>query len=134
MKEHICFLNFVPFFHLLLDIEQKILLFTFSCPFIYVLIQIELQIDAHRAPLAAISFSSNGTYIATASEQGTKIRVYLVSDATKVGIGLSIWSIYVLDYMLKAGCQRQLPLPLVTKEKTGGFVSNEALILEFIRN
>ncbi|KAE8126008.1 hypothetical protein FH972_020764 [Carpinus fangiana] len=41
------------------------------------------EIDAHRGPLAAISLSSNGMYIATASEQGTIIRVYLVSDATK---------------------------------------------------
>jgi hypothetical protein len=34
--------------------------------------------------------------------------------------------------MPKAGCQRQLPLQIemVTKEKQGGFVSNEALILE----
>ncbi|KAK4562407.1 hypothetical protein RGQ29_005047 [Quercus rubra] len=37
-----------------------------------------------RAPLAAIFLSSNGMYIATASEQGTIIRVHLVSDATKV--------------------------------------------------
>ncbi|XP_022729785.1 autophagy-related protein 18b-like isoform X6 [Durio zibethinus] len=39
--------------------------------------------DAHRSPLAAIALSSNGTYIATASEQGTIIRVHLVSEATK---------------------------------------------------
>ncbi|KAL2465690.1 hypothetical protein Adt_41541 [Abeliophyllum distichum] len=41
------------------------------------------EIDAHRAPLAAMVFSSNGMYIATASEQGTIIRVHLVSEATK---------------------------------------------------
>ncbi|KAK1290247.1 Autophagy-related protein 18b [Acorus calamus] len=41
------------------------------------------QIDAHRSPLAAVVFSSNGLYIATASEQGTIIRVHLVSQATK---------------------------------------------------
>ncbi|TXG60887.1 hypothetical protein EZV62_012250 [Acer yangbiense] len=41
------------------------------------------EIDAHRAPLAAIVLSSNGMYIATASEQGTIIRVFLVSEATK---------------------------------------------------
>lgn len=41
------------------------------------------QIDAHRSPLAAIVFSSNGMYLATASEQGTIIRVHLVSQATK---------------------------------------------------
>lgn len=44
----------------------------------------KLQIDAHRAPLAAIVLSSNGMYIATASEQGTIIRVFLVTEATKV--------------------------------------------------
>ncbi|ESW26844.1 hypothetical protein PHAVU_003G152800 [Phaseolus vulgaris] len=41
------------------------------------------EIDAHRSPLAAMALSSNGMYIATASEQGTIIRVHLVSDATK---------------------------------------------------
>lgn len=44
----------------------------------------ELQIEAHRSPLAAMVLSSNGMYIATASEQGTIVRVHLVSDATKV--------------------------------------------------
>ncbi|XP_042418219.1 autophagy-related protein 18b-like [Zingiber officinale] len=41
------------------------------------------QIDAHRSPLAGITFSSTGTYLATASEQGTIIRVHLVSQATE---------------------------------------------------
>ncbi|KAG8367644.1 hypothetical protein BUALT_Bualt16G0094400 [Buddleja alternifolia] len=41
------------------------------------------NIHAHRSPLAAMAFSSNGMYIATASEQGTIIRVHLISDATK---------------------------------------------------
>ncbi|MQM01067.1 hypothetical protein Taro_033814 [Colocasia esculenta] len=41
------------------------------------------QIDAHQRPLAAIAFSSSGMYLATASEQGTIIRVHLVSQATK---------------------------------------------------
>lgn len=41
------------------------------------------EIDAHRSPLAAIVLSSNGMYIATASEQGTIVRVHLVSEATK---------------------------------------------------
>lgn len=41
------------------------------------------EIDAHRSTLAAIVLSSNGMYIATASEQGTIIRVHLVSEATK---------------------------------------------------
>lgn len=41
------------------------------------------EINAHRSPLAAMVLSFNGMYIATASEQGTIIRVHLVSDATK---------------------------------------------------
>ncbi|KAG8059166.1 hypothetical protein GUJ93_ZPchr0002g24135 [Zizania palustris] len=41
------------------------------------------QIDAHQSPLAAMAFSSNGTYLATASQKGTIIRVYLVAQATK---------------------------------------------------
>ncbi|KAJ7955695.1 Autophagy-related protein like [Quillaja saponaria] len=41
------------------------------------------EIEAHRAPLAAMVLSSNGMYIATASEQGTIIRVHLVKEATK---------------------------------------------------
>ncbi|XP_030509776.1 autophagy-related protein 18b isoform X1 [Cannabis sativa] len=41
------------------------------------------EIDAHRSPLAAMTLSSNGMYIATASEQGTIIRVHMVSEATK---------------------------------------------------
>ncbi|XP_022749481.1 autophagy-related protein 18b isoform X3 [Durio zibethinus] len=46
-------------------------------------LQSHCEIDAHLSPLAAIALSSNGTYIATASEQGTIIRVHLVSEATK---------------------------------------------------
>ncbi|XP_020962165.1 autophagy-related protein 18b isoform X2 [Arachis ipaensis] len=42
------------------------------------------EIEAHRSPLVAMVLSSNGMYIATASEQGTIIRVHLVSDATKL--------------------------------------------------
>ncbi|KAJ8767357.1 hypothetical protein K2173_017401 [Erythroxylum novogranatense] len=46
-------------------------------------LQLHCEIEAHRAPLAAIALSSNGKYIATASEQGTIVRVYLVSEATQ---------------------------------------------------
>ncbi|XP_044472124.1 autophagy-related protein 18b [Mangifera indica] len=46
-------------------------------------LQSHCEIDAHRSPLAAMVLSSNGMYIATASEQGTIIRVFLVSEATK---------------------------------------------------
>lgn len=46
------------------------------------------QIDAHRSPLVAMIFSSSGTYLATASQQGTIIRVHLVSQATEVAANL----------------------------------------------
>ncbi|KAJ4833113.1 Autophagy- protein 18b [Turnera subulata] len=46
-------------------------------------IHLHCEIDAHRAPLAAVALSTNGKYIATASEQGTIIRVHLVPEATK---------------------------------------------------
>ncbi|XP_073317481.1 autophagy-related protein 18b isoform X2 [Primulina huaijiensis] len=46
-------------------------------------LQSHCEIHAHRSPLAALAFSSNGMYIATASEQGTIIRVHLISEATK---------------------------------------------------
>ncbi|KAJ3695415.1 hypothetical protein LUZ60_000792 [Juncus effusus] len=46
-------------------------------------LQSHCQIDAHRSVLNALVFSSTGTYLATASEKGTIIRVHLVSQATK---------------------------------------------------
>ena len=42
------------------------------------------MIPAHDSPLAVISFSSTGTLIATASEKGTVIRVFRVSDGTRL--------------------------------------------------
>ncbi|CAM8979833.1 unnamed protein product [Rhodiola kirilowii] len=45
--------------------------------------QSHCEIEAHRSPLTAITLSSNGMYLATASEQGTIIRVHLLSDASK---------------------------------------------------
>ncbi|THU47125.1 hypothetical protein C4D60_Mb09t12230 [Musa balbisiana] len=48
-----------------------------------VALQSVCQIDAHRSPLVAMIFSSSGTYLATASQQGTIIRVHLVSQATE---------------------------------------------------
>ncbi|KAF3668235.1 Autophagy-related protein 18b [Capsicum annuum] len=47
-------------------------------------LRLHCEIDAHRSPLAVLSLSSGGTHIATASEQGTMVRVHLVADATKV--------------------------------------------------
>ena len=63
------------------------------------------QIDAHQAPLAAMVFSLNGLYLATASEKGTMIRVHLVAQATKVKLYLSPsesiwhWALYNSPYI-----------------------------------
>lgn len=38
------------------------------------------MIPAHDSPLAALTFNSSGTKIATASEKGTVIRVFHVSS------------------------------------------------------
>lgn len=56
----------------------------FICIHVLIFVFNQLQIDAHRSPVVAMVLSSKGMYIATASEQGTIIRVHLVSDATKV--------------------------------------------------
>jgi autophagy-related protein 18 len=42
------------------------------------------MIAAHDSPLAALAFSHQGTRIATASEKGTVIRVFNVSDGSKL--------------------------------------------------
>ena len=41
------------------------------------------MIPAHTGQLAAIQFSPSGTKIATASDKGTVIRVFSVSDGTR---------------------------------------------------
>lgn len=41
-------------------------------------------IQAHNRKLAAISMTSNGKYIATASEKGTLIRIFSTSDGSKI--------------------------------------------------
>lgn len=46
-------------------------------------LQFLCEIDAHLSPLAAMVFSSEGTYLATASEQGTMVRVHTVPKGTK---------------------------------------------------
>lgn len=53
-----------------------------------------MQIDAHRSPLAAVALSCNGMYLATASEQGTIVRVHQVSEATKVRIMCNVLAIF----------------------------------------
>ncbi|KAL1497703.1 hypothetical protein ABEB36_008619 [Hypothenemus hampei] len=44
----------------------------------------KLMIHAHDSPLAALAFGPNGIKIATASEKGTVIRVFSVTDGTKL--------------------------------------------------
>ncbi|KAL8129718.1 hypothetical protein V2J09_018873 [Rumex salicifolius] len=46
-------------------------------------LQSHCEIDAHQKLVAAMVLSPDGRYLATASEHGTMIRVYLVSDGTK---------------------------------------------------
>ncbi|CAM6101249.1 unnamed protein product [Calypogeia fissa] len=41
------------------------------------------QIQAHRAPLAAMALSADGFLLATASEQGTVIRVHVIPQGSK---------------------------------------------------
>ncbi|KAL2936154.1 Autophagy-related protein 18b [Bienertia sinuspersici] len=47
-------------------------------------LQSHCEIDAHLSPLAAMVFSPDGTYLATASEQGTMVRVHRIPEGTKV--------------------------------------------------
>lgn len=42
------------------------------------------MIPAHDSPLAALAFSPTGQRVATASEKGTVIRVFSVSDGAKL--------------------------------------------------
>lgn len=41
-------------------------------------------IQAHKAPIAALALNANGTLLATASENGTIIRVFAIPSATKL--------------------------------------------------
>ncbi|KAK2711078.1 hypothetical protein QYM36_012299 [Artemia franciscana] len=47
-------------------------------------LQAKTMIPAHDTPLAAITFTHSGRLIATASEKGTVIRVFTVTDGVKV--------------------------------------------------
>ncbi|XP_065849459.1 autophagy-related protein 18b isoform X1 [Euphorbia lathyris] len=81
-------------------------------------LQSHCEIDAHRAPLAAVTLSSNGMYIATASEQGTIVRVHLVLEATKsysFRRGTYPSTIYSLSFAPSA----QLPDILVAASSSG---------------
>lgn len=41
-------------------------------------------IEAHKSPLSAVAFNSDGTLLATASDKGTVVRVFSVPAATKL--------------------------------------------------
>jgi autophagy-related protein 18 len=47
-------------------------------------LQAKLMIPAHDSPLAAIAFNPSGSKLATASERGTVIRVFSVSDGARL--------------------------------------------------
>ncbi|XP_028101581.1 autophagy-related protein 18b-like [Camellia sinensis] len=76
------------------------------------------EIDAHRSPLAAMVLSSSGMYIATASEQGTIIRVHLVSDATK-SYSFRRGTYPSTIFSLSFGPSMQLPDILVATSSSG---------------
>ncbi|XP_028071781.1 autophagy-related protein 18b-like isoform X2 [Camellia sinensis] len=76
------------------------------------------EIDAHRSPLTAMVLSSNGMYIATASEQGTIIRVHLVSDATK-SYSFRRGTYPSTIFSLSFGPSMQLPDILVATSSSG---------------
>ncbi|KAI4335502.1 hypothetical protein L6164_014141 [Bauhinia variegata] len=76
------------------------------------------EIDAHRAPLVAMVLSSNGMYIATASEQGTIIRVHSVSDATK-SYSFRRGTYPSTVFSLSFGPSRQLPDILAATSSSG---------------
>lgn len=59
------------------------------------------MIAAHDSPLAALAFDPSGELLATASEKGTIIRVFLVSEGTRVHEfrrGLSQGYIYTMAF------------------------------------
>ncbi|XP_027331324.1 autophagy-related protein 18b isoform X2 [Abrus precatorius] len=76
------------------------------------------EIEAHRSPLAAMVLSSNGMYIATASEQGTIIRVHLVSDATK-SYSFRRGTYPSTIFSLSFGPSKQLPDILAASSSSG---------------
>ncbi|XP_048228376.1 autophagy-related protein 18b isoform X2 [Ricinus communis] len=81
-------------------------------------LQSHCEIDAHRAPLAAVALSSNGMYIATASEQGTIIRVHLVQEATK-SYSFRRGTYPSTIFSLSFGPSKQLPDILVASSSSG---------------
>eukprot|EP00268_Persea_americana_P022530 TRINITY_DN22439_c0_g1_i10.p1 TRINITY_DN22439_c0_g1~~TRINITY_DN22439_c0_g1_i10.p1 ORF type:complete len:393 (-),score=71.74 TRINITY_DN22439_c0_g1_i10:392-1519(-) len=76
------------------------------------------QVDAHNSPLAAMVLSSNGMYMATASEQGTIIRVHLVSQATK-SYSFRRGTYPSTIYSLSFGPSAQFPEILIATSSSG---------------
>eukprot|EP01018_Ginkgo_biloba_P036718 Gb_30658 [translate_table: standard] len=76
------------------------------------------QINAHRSQLAAMVLSSDGSYIATASEQGTVIRVHLVAQATK-SFSFRRGTYPATIYSLSFGPTSQVPQLLVATSSSG---------------
>uniref|UniRef100_A0A9I9EBP3 Autophagy-related protein 18b n=1 Tax=Cucumis melo TaxID=3656 RepID=A0A9I9EBP3_CUCME len=92
-------------------------------------LQLHCEIDAHRAPLATMVLSSNGMYIATASEQGTMIRVHLSYSFRRGSYPSTIFS-------LSFGPCSQVPEILVATSSSGsvhvfplGFAINQSVLL-----
>ncbi|RWR75402.1 WD40 repeat [Cinnamomum micranthum f. kanehirae] len=77
------------------------------------------QVDAHNSPLAAMVLSSNGMYMATASEQGTIIRVHLVSQATKQSYSFRRGTYPSTIYSLSFGPSAQFPEILIATSSSG---------------
>ncbi|KAK9705755.1 hypothetical protein RND81_07G079500 [Saponaria officinalis] len=76
------------------------------------------EIDAHQSPLAAVVFSSDGTYLATASEQGTMVRVYMVSEGSKL-FSFRRGTYPSTIFSLSFGPSMQLPDALVATSSSG---------------
>ncbi|XP_052180795.1 autophagy-related protein 18b isoform X3 [Diospyros lotus] len=101
-------------------------------------LQSHCEIDAHQSPLAAMVLSSNGVYIATASEQGTIIRVHLVSEATK-SYSFRRGTYPSTIYSLSFGPSKELPNILVATSSSGsihafslGFAINQRASISII--
>ena len=68
------------------------------------------MIAAHTSQLAAISFSPSGRRVATASEKGTVIRVFSVSDGAKL-------------YELRRGLKRTVNIYSLSFSPCGHFLA-----------